>query len=95
MKTFLLSEDDLLKLLNKAYEEGWTGYKDLQESVIAYIIEEFVKDNPAVNANGMSGFISGTSVVVQNNLWPSYYYYSTNPSVTNPPTGNSITYETH
>ena len=42
-----ISEEELLKLLDKAYEAGWSGYKDLKETKINEILEEFIKNNPS------------------------------------------------
>ena len=41
-----ITEEELLQLLDRAYEAGWSGYKDLKEFKIFEIAEEFCKSKP-------------------------------------------------
>jgi uncharacterized membrane protein YfhO len=45
---FSINEEDLLLLLDRAYEAGWSGYKDLKESKINELFDEFIKINPPI-----------------------------------------------
>jgi len=41
-----LQKSELLSLLRQAYEQGWLGYRELAESEVDYLLDEYLKKNP-------------------------------------------------
>ena len=46
---YTITEEQLLQLLDRAYEAGWAGYKDLKESKINELFDDFIKANPPLS----------------------------------------------
>lgn len=67
---YSISEEQLLQLLEKAYEAGCSGYRDLKDSSIGEIVDDFIKNNPPVIQKELfttvdlnSSFIGNTSSI--------------------------------
>ena len=45
MNDIRVSEKDFLALLEKAFEEGWLGYRDLKESTARKIMKDYLRKN--------------------------------------------------
>ena len=45
MNDIRVSEKDFLDLLEKAFEEGWLGYRDLKESAAKKIMKDYLRKN--------------------------------------------------
>ena len=41
-----ITDVELLLVIDKAYEAGWSGYRDLKISKINEILQEFIKSHP-------------------------------------------------
>jgi len=40
-----ITAEELTELLGQAFDKGWTGYKDLRESLVESMVEEFKKNH--------------------------------------------------
>lgn len=49
-KVVMIREDKLLDLLKNAFEEGWSGYKDLRDSVAENLIQKYIDEVGVSNA---------------------------------------------
>ena len=58
MKKYELTEEEILELLDKAYELGWGGYKDLKEPTINTLFEEFAQDHPPLKEISMPTIVN-------------------------------------
>ena len=45
MNDIRVSEKDFIDLLEKAFEEGWLGYRDLKESAVKKIMKDYIRKN--------------------------------------------------
>ena len=41
---FFIDKDTIKKYLEQAFEEGWAGYKDLKEEVVAELVNKLTKE---------------------------------------------------
>ena len=41
-----ITEEELRGLLSRSYDEGWSGYLDMKDSVTQKMIEEFLSERP-------------------------------------------------
>lgn len=53
MKNITISETELLQLLEKAYEEGWYGSKDMGETVAQRMVTD-IKEPEYVESGGLT-----------------------------------------
>ena len=44
MSDIFIKKEELIKLLGKAFDKGWSGYYDLKDAVVDEIIEECIKE---------------------------------------------------
>jgi hypothetical protein len=42
-----IREKDILELMGQAFDEGHSGYKDLKESTIRKLLDNYIKNNPS------------------------------------------------
>lgn len=61
MKSYIVSEQDLMNLCKKAYDSGFHGYMDLQISTCESIVNEFTAENEHKLEKKISNQIYGVS----------------------------------
>lgn len=101
MNNIIISRDDIVKLLEKSYEQGYDGYLDLKDDCVLEILNNYLISKkptmPYLNPSSSSLTVSNPNESILNGLYAgsyhSEYYGSQNPSnssISTNSTNNSI-----
>jgi hypothetical protein len=88
MNSIIISRDDIVKLLEKSYEQGYDGYLDLKDDCVLEILNNYLISKkptmPYLNPPSSSLTVSNPNESILNGLYAgsyhSEYYGAQNPS---------------
>ena len=63
-KTYDINKEELVSLLNKAFDEGWGSYKDLKETVVEKLVQDFCEEKK--DKEVVTEFLKTTSPPISN-----------------------------
>lgn len=75
--------NDLKNMLELAFDQGWSGYKEAKNDYVNKIIEDYIKKMPQVYQNDF-GVVTTTTTAESLKNTSSYYSYTCTSGIENP-----------